>query len=353
MFWLSYFINLSGCPFLLDHYRQLRPVAVGGVINSINIYNPVYGRSGVNLTTTPKNFFQDSRMHWNGAYFQDQITLFDKLHILGGGRYDWAHQASGLAIGANQSLAAASANLSGVDNEQFSPRVGLLYQPWAWLSLYGNFVESLGAANTAMGAGGTVLQPETAEQYEAGFKTEFFDKRLMSSMAFYQLTKQNMSAPIVGTPFSQAIGEARSQGVEMDVTGRVTDGLSLIATYAYTDASILKGTNAGGNRLWNVPRNAGSFWAKYDLQQAAVRGLSVGAGVYFQGQREGDSANSFELPGYGRVDALVKYQLPVAKAKTTLQFNVENLLDHRYYISTGNSNTFINPGAPRTFMGSA
>jgi len=170
-------------------------------------------------------------------------------------------------------------------------------------------------------------------------------------VAFYQLTKQNMSAPIVGTPFSQAIGEARSQGVEMDVTGRVTDGLSLIATYAYTDASILKGTNVG-NKLWNVPRNAGSFWAKYDLQQAVVRGLSVGAGVYFQGQREGDSANTFELPGYGRVDALVKYQLPVAKARTTLQFNVENLLDHRYYAATGNSNTFINPGSPRTFMGS-
>ncbi|MGZ4956212.1 MAG: TonB-dependent siderophore receptor [Methylobacter sp.] len=330
---------------------QQRPVSAGGIINPINIYNPVYGQSGMNLAATPKSSFQVTSIYWNGVYFQDQITLFDKLHVLGGGRYDWAYQASGLVTGANKSLSDASANLSGVDNQRFSPRVGLLYQPWAWLSLYGNYVESLGGANTAIGVGGSVLQPETAEQYEAGFKTEFFDKRLISSVAFYQLTKQNMSASIVGTPYSQAIGEARSQGVEMDVTGRVTDGLSLIATYAYTDASILKGTNAG-NKLWNVPRNAGSFWAKYDLQQAAVRGLSVGAGVYFQGQREGDSANSFELPGYGRVDALVKYQLPVAKARTTLQFNVENLLDHRYYASTGNSNTFINPGSPRTFMGS-
>jgi iron complex outermembrane receptor protein len=60
------------------------------------------------------------------------------------------------------------------------------------------------------------------------------------------------------------------------------------------------------------------------------------------------------LPGYGRLDALVKYRLPnITKAKTTLQFNIENLLDHKYYASTvGWSPAFVNPGQPRTFMGS-
>jgi iron complex outermembrane receptor protein len=326
----------------------LRPAVFGGPVNTINIYQPQYSLSGVNLSATPKNSFQDTSVSWNGVYFQDQITLFDKLHILGGGRYDWANQGNGSS---NVSVAEASAKFSDIENQKFSPRVGILYQAWDWLSIYGNFVESLGAANTGIGAGGSVLQPETAEQFEAGFKTEFFDKRLISSLSYYHLTKQNMSVPIAGTPFSQTIGEARSQGIEVDISGQVTDGLNLIASYAYTDAVILKGNNAG-NRLWNVPRNAGSFWAKYDLQQEPLRGLSVGAGVYFQDQREGDQGNSFELPGYGRVDALVKYQLPIAKAKTTLQFNVENLLDHQYYAATSNSNTFITPGAPRTFIGS-
>ncbi|MDD1619967.1 MAG: TonB-dependent receptor, partial [Methylococcaceae bacterium] len=240
---------------------QIRPVAVGGSVNSINIYNPVYGQSGVNLASTPKNFFQEQQTSWNGVYFQDQITLFDKLHILGGGRYDWANQGSGFST---VSLANASSNFTDIENQKFSPRVGVLYQPWQWLSLYGNFVESLGAANTGTAANGSILQPETAEQFEAGFKTEFFDKRLTSSLSYYHLSKQNISVAIPGTGFSQAIGEARSQGVEIDISGRVTDGLNLIATYAYTDAVILKGSNAG-KRLWNVPRNAGSLWAKYDL----------------------------------------------------------------------------------------
>ncbi|MCQ8130488.1 TonB-dependent receptor [Methylomonas sp. WSC-6] len=326
----------------------LGPAVFGGPVNTINIYQPQYSLSGVNLSTTSKNSFQDQNISWNGVYFQDQITLFDKLHILGGGRYDWANQGNGSS---SISVADASAKFSDIENQKFSPRVGILYRPWDWLSVYGNFVESLGAANTGIGVGGGMLQPETAEQFEAGFKTEFFDKRLISSVSYFHLSKQNMRVPIAGTPFSQTVGEARSQGIEIDISGQVTDGLNLIASYAYTDAVILKGNNAG-NRLWNVPRNAGSFWAKYDLQQEPLRGLSVGAGVYFQDQREGDQANSFELPGFGRVDALVKYQLPFAKARTTLQFNVENLLDRQYYAATSNSNTFITPGVPRTFIGS-
>ncbi len=315
--------------------------------NAINIYNPQY--NPIDVSPLQQNDFADTDMQWNGVYFQDQITLFDKLHILGGGRYDWAAADAGYS---GQSLALATASRTGLQNERFNPRVGLLYQPWQWLSLYGNYVESMGTANTAIGVEGNILQPETAEQYEAGFKTSFFDERLTSTVAFYSLTKQNMVVPIAGSIFSESIGKARSQGMEVDIAGRITEGLSLIASYAYTDATVLKGNNEG-KRLWNVPRNAGSLWAKYDLQQEAVRGLSIGAGVYFQGQKEGDIGNTFELPGYGRVDALVKYKLPVAKAKTTLQFNVENLLDRQYYAaSIPFNNHAINPGAPRTFMGS-
>jgi iron complex outermembrane receptor protein len=199
---------------------------------------------------------------------------------------------------------------------------------------------------------GSALPPEISEQYEGGFKTEFFDKRLLTNVAFFHITKQNLAVGTGGFVHGKAIGQARSQGIEVDVTGKVTDNLNLIATYAYTDAIAEKGDNAG-KRLWNVPRNAGSLWAKYDFLDESFKGLSVGSGVYIQDQKEGDAGNTFELPGYARLDALVKYQLPVNKTKTTLQLNVQNLLDHQYYTSTvGWSNSFVNPGMPRTFMGS-
>lgn len=323
--------------------------------NPINIFNPQY--QPVNVSQIWANSIQDgtrsfqngSGSHSNGFYLQDQITLFDKLHLLGGGRYDWVDQVSGSS---SISAADAAANRSDLKNDRFSPRFGLLYQPWQWLSLYGNYVESLGSANSAFDANDKLLPPEIGEQYEAGFKTSFFDERLTSSVAFYHLSKKNMAVGVLGASYSVPIGEARSEGVEIDISGRVTDGLDLIASYAYTDALILKGDDAG-KRLWNVPRNAGSLWAKYELQQETLRGLSIGAGIYFQDQKQGDIANDFQLPGYGRIDALLKYQLPLAKAKTTVQFNIENLLDHRYYTASSafNSN-FVVPGSPRTFLGS-
>ena len=311
----------------------------------INIFNPHYNPSNTSLLKP--NDFHDTNLQWNGAYFQDQITLFNQLHILGGGRYDWMSETANVS----NSTLIKSSNLQ---NARFNPRVGLLYQPWQWLSLYSNYVESLGAANTNMGVTGNILQPETAEQIEAGFKTAFLEDRLTSTVAFYSLTKQNMVIPVAGTFFSQTISKARSQGVEMDIAGKVTENLNLIATYTYTDAVILQsnilGINAG-NQLWNAPKNAGSLWAKYELQQEMLRGLSLGAGVFLQGQKQGDSSNTYQLPGNGRVDALVKYKIPTAK--TTLQFNVENLLNHHYYAASLPNNIYaISPGAPITFMGS-
>ena len=317
--------------------------------NPINIYNPNYNPTHTALLKP--NDFHDSSMQWNGVYFQDQITLFDSWHILGGGRYDWMSETTGIS---NHSLALASSNSTSLQNGRFNPRAGLLYQPWQWLSLYSNYIESLGAANINIGVNGNILQPETVKQVEAGLKTAFFEDRLTSTVAFYSLTKNNMSIPIAGTFYSQSISKARSQGIELDIAGKITDNLNLIANYTYTNAVILqsniKNVHAG-NQLWNVPQNAGSLWAKYDLQQERLRGLSLGAGIFFQGQKQGDIANTYQLPGYGRVNALVKYK--IRAAKTTLQFNVENILNHQYYAASLPNNIYaISPGAPITFMGS-
>ncbi|MEY3882560.1 MAG: hypothetical protein RIQ94_3356, partial [Pseudomonadota bacterium] len=126
--------------------------------NPINIYNPQYHPID---TSQVQKKFQNTNLQWNGVYFQDQITLFDKLHILGGGRYDWMSETAGFS---DQSLALATTNNSNLQNGRFNPRAGLLYQPWQWLSLYSNYIESSGAANTNMGVNGKILQPETAEQ---------------------------------------------------------------------------------------------------------------------------------------------------------------------------------------------
>lgn len=153
--------------------------------------------------------------------------------------------------------------------------------------------------------------------------------------------------------------EARNRGIELDVSGSLTDHWRLIASYAYIDSEITKDQDSEGrpgnqgHRLKNVPRHAGSFWTHYDFGGIGWPGLTTGAGVFLVGQREGNDANNFQLPGYGRVDASLGYSWRIGPTRVTAQFNVENLLDKEYFVSTAfGSRRNILPGTTRTFLGS-
>ncbi len=294
---------------------------------------------------------------WYGAYFQDHITLWDKLHILGGGRYDWAETGSSYM----ESFAAAEATLPSRKDEGFSPRVGILYQPIKELGVYGNWTTSFGA-NNAPAADGSSFDPQIGEQFEAGVKTQLFDDRFIATLAYYHLTKDNVLIDDDSTPnpFDKIANQQRSQGIELDMTGHVADALSLIGSYAFTDARVIKDFTGGtqGNRLANVPEHSGSLWLKYDLNgYAALDGFSFGLGGVAAGQREGDFQNSFQLPGYVRMDAFAAYKWDIKKTRVTAQFNIRNLLDKQYYESTDpDSNVTprlsVAPGAPLTAIGS-
>ncbi len=328
----------------LDYYDTERVLGVGARVPyaAIDLFEPVYsGVRPVFRTVTEST----SRQDWFGLYFQDQIDLLENLHVLGGGRYDWA--------GSEQSESAAGPAGS-AEERAFSPRVGLVYQPTSWLGLYGSYTESFGAmAQFGRSRTGEAFEPETATQYEAGLKADLLDGSLTATLAFYHLTKQDVLTPDPVDPvdFSVQIGAARSRGIELDVSGGLTPALELIASLAYTDTEITK-SNLGdeGNPLAAVPEWSGSLWAVHTRQEGPLRGLRLGAGVFAEDARPGDNAGTFELPGYVRVDFLAGHEWIIGSTRLTAQLNVENALDQEYFKSPILIGAV--PGAPRTFLGS-
>jgi iron complex outermembrane receptor protein len=340
----------------------------GNFVNPVNglgidIYNPVYGIDPSFYDTALATPFPAGRNHsylrdeWYGMYFQDHITLWDSVHLIGGGRYDWAKTGRGQA----GSFSAAEAALPARNDEGFSPRVGVLYQPVSWMSVYGNWTTSFGA-NNGVTAIGSTIDPEIGEQFEAGLKTELFDRRLTTTLAYYHLAKENIMTRDPNSPDPSArtaIGQARSQGIELDMIGQITDGFSLIGNYAYTDARITKDySGLQGNKMNNVPEHSGSMWLKYEIQNyEPLKGWSAGLGMFASGQRQGDDANTFALPGYARLDAFAAYRYDFKGTRLTTQFNIRNLLDKTYYESTdpfqnAPPRVGIYPGAPLMAMGS-
>ncbi len=344
---------------------------------SINIYDPypsygipssVFHDAVLQTEFTPN--FSSFKDEWWGIYFQDHITLWDKLHILGGGRYDWIESGRGRGDSFSQSDYALDHSKPTVmrKDDGFNPRVGILYEALNWLSIYGNWTNSMGASN-GISSTNKPFKAQTGEQFEAGVKTSFFENRLLATLAYYHLTKDGLLTPDLSTPDpsdSVAIGQQRSQGIELDVTGQLTDTFSVIGSYAYTDARVthdnrsLNGVVGGyvGNRLPNVPEHSASLWLKYELNGfGANDGWSLGVGGVLAGQREGDLENTFQLPGYVRLDAFAAYKMKVGPTRVTTQFNIRNVLDKTYYESTDpDANVTprlgIYPGAPLTAMGS-
>jgi iron complex outermembrane receptor protein len=336
-------------------------------VGPMNIYAPVYNFYG--YVPQPNNGYFPWREQWKGVYAQDMVSAADnRLHLLFGGRYDWAGFDSGYSPTSNAEAVGPCDPNTGTGLQKsfaraFSPRLGAVAQPAPWLSFYGNFTESLGISNVIVAPGQPPLAPQRGIQYEGGAKAELFGGRLTAALAFYSITKSNIPQQIVGSVFVSPVGLIRSQGAEFDLTGRINETWSLIASYSHDDARILNGqgfsnfipgalVNESGNRLLSIPLNAGSIWVKYDAS-GDFRGLSFGGGVVVVGERQGDNQNDFQLPGYARVDSMIMYQLqpgalPWVK-NLTAQLNVKNLFNTTYYQS---SSTYLNiyPGAPRTFL---
>jgi iron complex outermembrane receptor protein len=320
----------------------------------IDIFDPVYGHAQIPSNLDP-NLFMTFKERWYGLYLQDHLDLTHGLHLLVGGRVDIAKVSNGI------SSVIPDMPLFDRTDHAFSPRIGLLYQPWPWLSVYGNFVKSIGPT-AGFSIQGEPFKAERATQYEAGVKAALFGGRLTSTVAFYRLTKDNILSTDPTNPLARVpIGEARSRGIELDLSGQITDSLSVIGSYAYTDARITEDALGGnqGHRLPNVPLHSGSLWTWYRINTGAVSRLDVGAGAFAAGLRQGDEQSSFQLPGYVRVDAAAAYHWRVGDLKLTTRLNVTNLFDQRYFESSNTTDPLtrvprlgIVPGPPLTVLGS-
>lgn len=313
---------------------------------TLNIFDPDYGRApniGDNLPLFADITIQTDRL---GVYLQDQIELLDNLILLAGIRYDTVEQTT-----TNRPTDADPAGSETTQNDDaWTPRVGIVYQPIEFLALFASYSQSF-TPNSDTTTTGDPLEPEEGEGFEAGVKAELLDGNLFATLAYFDITRQNVATQDPIDQFaSVATGEQRSRGVELDVTGEILPGWNVIASYAYIDGEVTEDSVIPeGNRLFNTPEHSASFWTTYEIQRGNLEGLGFGLGFNFVGEREGDLANSFEVDSYFLTNAALFYR----RDNWRLALNVKNLFDIDYIASTNNSRTAqVEPGAPFTIIGS-
>lgn len=319
-------------------------------VGPIDIFAPTYGINADALRALPENFFYADRDRWNGLYAQDQVTLDEHWQVLVGGRFDIAKTGFGDSA---TSLAEARDAVVLERDRAFSPRAGVLYLLDPTTSLYVSLSRSFGT-NNGRTASGATLDPQKARQIEFGVKHQSADGALGITASLFRLTKSNLMTADLSTPDPDdqtTIGEVRNQGLELDVLGRISRHVNVIASYTLTASRIVVDNDGNqGHRLPNVPRHAASLWARYDAAPGAREGWEAGAGVYARSQREGDKANSWQLPGYARVDAMLRWHMPWQGHRLAAQLNVENLFDRSYVDRGGSGGTGAKYGSPRALQ---
>jgi iron complex outermembrane receptor protein len=236
----------------------------------------------------------------------------------------------------------ANTNLTG---DKVLPLGGVIYKLTEQISLYASYTQSLKPNSTiaplsAPLADGNVINsntpPEEGTSWETGIKFDV-NKRLSGTIALCDIDKKNVLVTqpndVTGVNESRAAGKVRSRGVEVDVTGRLTDSWSMIGSYAYTDARVTEDPILAGNALQNVALNTGSLYLVYDFGDRLPGRLRVGAGAHYVGDRPGDAKNTFILPTYVVADAFASYETRYQTLPVTYQLNVKNLFDNVYYPS--------------------
>jgi len=306
-----------------------------------NIFDPVYGAIPRPDLSELQPFAPfDTEYDRYGVFLQDQVNFSDKFILVGSIRYDVVD------FRINQDYAANADR----NDSKWSPRVGFIYKPIETVSIYGNYSQSF-KPNFGSDSKGNAFEPETAEGFEVGVKAEFLQGKMFTTLAYFDITKQNV---VTGDPvnplFSVLSGEQRSQGFEFDIAGEILPGWRIIANYAYTDARITQdNTIPVGNRLFNAPYNSAGLWTTYEFQEGDVKGLGFGLGFNYVGDRYGDLANSYKVGDYFVTNMAVFYN----QEDWRIALNINNLFDTNYISSTFNSRNYGNAfGQPLTVIGS-
>ncbi|MEH1980894.1 MAG: TonB-dependent siderophore receptor [Nostoc sp.] len=318
--------------------RQLSTNFTGAFIAPINIFNPVYGAQPGSFSSQlglASQYGADDL----GIYVQDLVEILPNLKLLAGVRFDSSNSFAKDSPGGNL--------LNEQVDNKFSPRAGIVYQPSKTTSLYFNWSDYFNPVYSSRSKTGELFKPQTSEQFEVGIKQEFLENRLSATLAFYEITRQNLLTADPTNPlYSIQTGEQKSRGIELDVTGQILPGWKVIGTYTYTDAFVSQdNTIPVGNRLIGVPYNSASLWTTYELQSSNLKGLGFGLGLVYSGDYEVALPNTFTVPSYLRADAALFYR----RNKLRIGLNFNNVFNTQYYYTQIGA---LSPASPFNVRGS-
>jgi iron complex outermembrane receptor protein len=248
------------------------------------------------------------------AVFGDvTIHVTDKFDVAGGVRY--AKNKQSFPVTATGSLTG-TASLFGTSSEgvttySFSPRYQITQDFMTYLRIASGY--QAGGPNIPYPGVPPTVKSDTLTNFEAGFKSEFWEKRAMLDIAAFYVKWHDVQVqgfqPGTGFTYLDNGGTASSQGVSLDGSIRPIAGFTLSGNVTYTNAKLTQDvpeiSGLNGDRLPYIPQWSGAAQADYSWTLTNDLSAKVGAGLRVVGNRFSNVSSNpyaFEFKSYEAVD---------------------------------------------------
>ncbi|QKI88215.1 TonB-dependent receptor [Thiomicrorhabdus xiamenensis] len=300
-----------------------------------------------------ESFYSLWRMKTTSVGLMDTVDVTDKLALHGGLRYDKF----------DLDLTTTTEHYDYSDG-LWNGHVGFVYKVADNGNVYASYSTAAnvngGESDVATngGYGGFIdadsIEPETVKSYELGTKWELNNKKLLATAALFQITKSNVMEPERGADYSNAgtpnTGENRVRGIELGLSGNLTDKLSGQISLTSMESEITESMYADniGKPLSNFADNQANVLLRYQLTpKLALGGSMTYSSEMYAGQPDAAASESIEIPSYTVFDTFASYRV---NKDLDMQLNINNLFDEDYYLAAYRSGAFAYKGDGRSIQ---
>lgn len=294
------------------------PDPIGGSWDAVDVGNfyewPTIEEPNWTAESTQRD---DSKTKQSGFYAATRLSMTDEFKLIAGGRISsWDLDRVYYGTLSNYG-----------DDNVFVPYFGALYDLTKQHRIYASYTEIFKPQNS-LDANGEYLDPLTGQSTEIGLKSAYFDERLQTSLAIFQIKQDNLA---VSDPNYIPTEEQKSayygaqgtesNGFEFEVLGELTGSWDISAGYSQFEAKDADDVKVNTKN----PRKTFKLFTTYQL----IDELTIGGGVNWQSKGYvGDENNGLSQDAYTLVNIMAKYKF---NDQMDLQLNVNNLLDEQHY----------------------
>lgn len=336
-------------------------LSTSDIYDRINLLDPTKYTARVDMPVTHITGNTRTPTDRIGFYIQDLVSLTEKFKVLAGVRYSY----QGVGVPEIYTNASGETKSSETDRGKyeraFSPRVGIVYQPIKTTSLFASYSNNF-SPNRGVDINGDNLKASIIDQYEIGVKNDLLNGRITANVSLYKIINHDFAQAVLNPVVIGAkefAGETTSDGLEIDLSGTIVQGLNFLAGYSYnfmryTKTPGTKGSNIEGERLVGNTAHTANGTLFYTFSEGKVRGLKLGTSIFYTGKRMAGWNNTVEqsqsgsrlipVGGFTTIDLSAGYNFK----KISLLAKVSNITNElNYYV---HENYSVNPIPPTQFV---